>query len=127
MNEELKIIIKAVTDNAKKGINDVNKQLEGLGKNSSAASSKMSGAFKAIGIGAAAAATAVIAIGAAVLRLGTNTLQLNKGLAKLDTAFQAAGSTAQQATETYKNLYRFLGDSDKAVEAAGHLAKITTS
>ena len=55
MNEELKIIIKAVTDSAKKAINEVSGELEGLSKGAKGASGKMGAAFKGMAKGAAIA------------------------------------------------------------------------
>ena len=130
MNEELKIIIKAVTDNAKKGIKDVNGQLKGLesgGGKASAAMAAVSTAMKVVAGAAVAVVTSVIAVGAAILKLGKSTLQLNTQFGKLNTAFEASGSSAAQAAQTYKELFRYLGDTDKATEAAAHLAKITTN
>lgn len=127
MNEELKIIIKAVTDTARKEIGKVSKELEGLSQGAKGASGKIGAAFKGIGIAAAGAVAAVAAVGTAIVALGKSTLQFQKEQAKLVTAFQAAGSSAEQAAETYNGLFRFLGESDKAVEAANHLAMITTN
>ena len=127
MNEELKIIIKAITQDAKNEINKVSKQLEGLSGSAKGASGKIGAAMKGIGVAAAGAVAAVAAIGVALVALGKNTLEAQRNFAKLNTAFQAAGASAQQAGETYNGLYRFLGDSDKAVEAANHLAMITTN
>lgn len=127
MNEELKIIIKAVNDSAKKGIKEVKGELDKLSKSSKEGSSKIGAMFKGIGKGALVAVGAIVAVGAALVTLGKNTLQAQREQAKLISTFQASGSTAKQATETYKNLYRFLGDSGKATEAASHLAQITTS
>lgn len=127
MNEELKIIIKAVTDSAKREIGNVKKQLGELGSSAKGASGKMGAAFKGIGIAAAATVAAIVAIGAALVNLGKNTIQYNKEQARLISSFQAAGASAKQATETYQGLYRFLGDTGKASEAAAHLAQITTN
>ncbi len=127
MNEELKIIIKAVTDSAKKEIDEVKKKLDGIKKPAQESGGKVSAAFKGMAKGAAIAVAAVAAVGAALVALGKNSLEFNKEQAKLNAAFQAAGSSAQQASKTYNELYRYLGDSSKATEAAGHLAKITTN
>lgn len=127
MNEELKIIIKAVTDNAKKGINDVKKELGGIEGTGKKASAAIGAAFKATAVAAAAVVATIAAVGAALVALGNKTLQFNKTQAKLVTAFEAAGMSANQAKETYKDFYRFLGDQDKAVEAANHLTKITNN
>lgn len=47
-------------------------------------------------------------------------------MAKLATTFTEAGGGAEQAKETYNELYRVLGDGGQATEAAAHLAKLTT-
>jgi phage-related protein len=125
MNEELKIVIKAVTDSAQKAIKEVGSEIQGLSKSANGASGKIGAAFKGIAKGAAIAVAAVAAIGAALVALGKKTLQMNTQMAKLNTAFNTMGASAQQASKTYNELYRFLGDTDKAVEAASHLAKIT--
>ena len=69
---------------------------------------------------------AVAGAGAALLGLVSSTAESRAATAKLNTAFETAGSTAEQAAETYNGLYRVLGDGDVAVEAANHLAKLTT-
>ena len=73
------------------------------------------------------AATAITAVGTALFALGTSTKEYREGQAKLDSAFETAGSSAKQAGKTYNDLYRVMGDSDTAVEAANHLAKLTTN
>ena len=127
MNEELKIIIKAVTDDAKKEIGKVSKEIQGLSGSAKGASGKMGAVFKGVGKAAVGAVAAVAAVTTAIVALGKGTLDTQRNFAKLNTAFAAAGASAKQAGETYNGLYRFLGDSDKATEAAGHLAKITTN
>lgn len=127
MNEELKIIISAVTDKARKNIEGVKKELSGLEKEGGKAGGGMGKAFKAVGIAAGAAVAAVAAVGAALVALANNTKQFREEQARLNAAFLAAGSSAEQASQTYSNLFRFLGDSGKASEAAGHLAKLTTN
>ena len=131
MDQNLKIVIKAVTDSAEKSLKKVSKAVEDVGAKSKASGSKFSAAMKAMGKGAAVgAAIAVTAIGAvitALVSLGKSTKEYREEQAKLNAAFLAAGSTTEQAAQSYTNLYRFLGDSQKATEAAGHLAKLTTN
>jgi phage-related protein len=127
MNEELKIIITAMTAKAVKGIQDIKKELGGVTGSAKGASKGMGAAMKGVVGAAAVAVKAIGTIGTALVLLGRRTLDYQKAQAKLNTAFQAVGSTAQQAAESYKGLYRFLGDEDTSVEAAGHLAKLTTN
>lgn len=127
MNEELSIIINAITDGARKNIQGIKKELGGLGKEGGKSSMALGKAFKAVGVGAAAAVGAIVAVTTALVSLADNTKQYRQEQAKLNAAFLAAGSTTEQAQESYKNLYRFLGDGGKATEAAAHLAKLTTN
>ena len=127
MNEELKIIIKAITKDAQNEINKVSKELEKLSGSAKGSSGKIGAAMKGIGVAAAGAVAAVAAIGVALVALGKGSLEAQRNFAKLNAAFEAAGSTAKQAGETYNGLYRFLGDSDKATEAAQSLARITNN
>ena len=125
MNEELKIIIRAVTDSAKKEIEAVRKEL-GKIKDEAEKADQASEALRNMGKAAAVAVGAITALTAAIVNLGKSSLDLQKTQGKLISNFQALGSSAEQAQETYKNLYRFLGDDEKATEAANLLARITT-
>lgn len=131
MNEELKIIITAVTASAKKGINDVSKSVKGLDKDTQKTGKGFKGAMGKIGSAAVVAAgiavAAIAAITAALKKLGTSTKEYRNEQAKLVSAFQAMGSTSQQASKTFNNLFRFMGDNRTAVETANHLAKLTTN
>lgn len=126
MNEELKIIITAITTEAKKNIQGVKKELGGVASSAKGASAGIGSAMAGIGIAAVAAIAAIAAVGGALVKLGKATLDFQKAQAKLNTAFLSAGSTAQQAAESYKGLFRFMGDADTSAEAAAHLAKLTT-
>lgn len=131
MNEELKIIITAVTDAAQKSIKEVSGEVERLSASGKKSSKSFGSSIAAIGKVVAGVAVAVVAaigaIVASLVNLGKKSLEVSTQLSKLTTAFQASGSSAQQAATTYKELYSFLGDSDKAVEAGSHLAKLTTN
>lgn len=47
--------------------------------------------------------------------------------ARLNTAYEAAGYDAQTATKAYSGLYKVLGETDRATEAAQLLAKLATN
>lgn len=53
--------------------------------------------------------------------------EYNEGQAKLLSAYQSVGAGAKEATQAYRGLFRFLGDPATSVEAANHLAKLTTN
>ena len=53
------------------------------------------------------------------------TRELRQDMATLETSFESAGLTTEQATDTWKELYRVFGEDDRAVEAANLIAKMS--
>ena len=90
--------------------------------------SKVGSAFAAIGKGAVAMGTAVVtgaaAIGTALVASAESTREYRTEMGKLETAFKTSGLSAQAASNTYTSLYSVLGETDQAVEASNHLAKL---
>ena len=129
MNEQIKIIISAEVEkfkqgmaNAKTSLKDfVSKNKEGFNQTKDMFSKASSGIIN----GAKAMSTALVGAGASILALGASTQEYRNEQAKLVTAFESAGSSAEQAKTTYNDLYRVLGDSGVATEASAHLAKLT--
>lgn len=130
MIEQLKIIISAEIDKLKQGVEEAQGVLGKLKSGISANKDTFKEAWTTIGEGSQKAAGAILkgtaVAGGALLGLGASTAELREGQAKLKTAFEAVGGSAETASKTYNDLYRVLGDSDVAVEASGHLAQLTT-
>ena len=145
--ETLNIQIKANVQQAVDSINKVKKDIKDIGKDGGssakgidkvtkslndvkkASNHAKQGVEKAMGgikksVLSAVKAVATLALATASLSEG---MEFSKLQGKLNAAFQSAGSSAAQATKTFKELYRFLGDSDRAVETAQNLARVTTS
>ena len=145
--ETLNIQIKANVQQAVDSINKVKKDIKDIGKDGgssakgidkvtkslkdvqNASGHAKQGVEKAMGgikksVLSAVKAVATLALATASLSEG---MEFGKLQGKLNAAFQSAGSSAAQATKTFKELYRFLGDSDRAVETAQNLARVTTS
>lgn len=131
MTEELKVIISAEVSKLKQSVADAKKKIDEFTKDSEKGASKMDEAFKSLGTslstGFKAAATATAAVSAALVSLGATTAEYRAEQAKLITAFESAGSSAEVAKSTYNDLFRVLGDGGQATEAANHLAKLTTN
>lgn len=53
------------------------------------------------------------------------TRELRQDMATLDTSFEQAGFTAEQAKSTWKDLYGIFGEDDRAVEAANLISKMS--
>lgn len=131
MNEQLKIIISAEIDKLKSSVKAAKGEIDGFKSNASTNSEAIKQSLNTIGTQAQAAGK-VIATG---ITLGTTALLAAAGAteeyranqAKLSAAFETAGASASTATTVYNDLYRVLGDDDVSVEAANHLAKLTTN
>ena len=130
MNEELKVIISAEITKLKQNVNDAKQQISNFKEQVDKASKNVKENFAKIGEGIKngikTAATSIAAAGTALIALGASTQEYRNEQAKLASAFEAAGSSAAVAKDTYNDLYRVLGDGGQATEAANHLAKLTT-
>lgn len=73
---------------------------------------------------AAGAATAVVG---ALLQMDEATAEYRENMAKLSTAWQAAGGDADLAKEAYTGLFSVIGDQDTATEAGQLLAQLAKS
>lgn len=109
-------------DKAADSLDDLADSADKAGDAGEGMGSKFAGAAKA-GLGAVAgAATAALGglVGAAEA-----TREYRTAMGKLETAFTTAGHSAETAAATYGALQGVLGETDQAVEAANHLAKLT--
>jgi phage-related protein len=131
MNEQLKIIISAEIDKLKQNVDKAKSEVKSFKDQVKKASENVDKDIAAMGTSIQNAgkvmATSLAAAGAALLALGASTQEYRNEQAKLVTAFEAAGGSAEEAKETYNDLYRVLGDGGQAVEAASHLAQLTTN
>lgn len=129
--EELQIKISADIKDLKNELEKGKKEVEDFGKSSETSMDKFqNGLNKAQDIGRKAFATISTAIAGTVTALVAvtkSTEEYRENQAKLNTAFEAAGASADVAKQVYNDLYRVLGEDDVAVEAAGHLAQMTTN
>lgn len=126
MNEELSIIINAITSEANKNLEGVKKKLNEIKNTGDNTGKSVSVSMAALAKGTAVATAAITGLTVAFVALGKSSMEFRKEQAKLNAAFEAMGSSADQAATTYKELYRFLGDAQQSTEAAQNLSKITT-
>ena len=131
MNEQLKIIISAEVDKLKSGVQDAKKEVGNFKQQVQEASKNIDVNFKKVGEGiknaAKKIAVGVASAGTALLALGASTKDYRAEQAKLNSAFETAGASADTAKQVYNDLYRVLGESDTSIEAANHLAQLTTN
>ena len=74
-----------------------------------------------LAVAAAGAATAVVG---ALVQMDEKTKEYRENQAKLTTAWEASGGTAELAKQAYTGLYAVLGDQDTATEAGQLLAQL---
>lgn len=131
MTEELKIVITAEVDKLKAEVNKGKEEVEKFTKKGKVSLKDFNTAMSSVGDAAnkamKVAATAIAAGATALLALGASTEEYRANQAKLNSAFESAGASAETAKTTYEGLYRVLGDDGQATEAAGHLAQLTTN
>ena len=127
MNEELKIIIRAITSEAEKNMRKVRQELEGVEAASQKTGKMVDNALRGIGKGAVVAVSSVVALTTAINALGKSSLEYYQIQTQLVAGFQSMGLSADTAKKTFEDLYVFLGERyvDNATEAASQLAQLT--
>lgn len=110
-----------------KEIDDTSKKLKSSKADWESVGEIVGKAGKAIGAACAAMGAAIAAAGAAFFGLAEETREARENMGKLETSFTTAGHSAEDAKNTYTELYGVLGDDGQATEAAAHLAKLTTN
>jgi len=108
---------------------DANRALDETGQKADGTRKQISDAFGKIGTAALgigkAVLTAGVALGGAWIAAIEGSREYRAEMAKLDTAFVTNGHSSEAAKQTYSDLNAVLGDSEQAVEASQHLAKLT--
>ena len=107
---------------AAKGLDDLDDSTKKAEKSSSGLGATLGSLAKG---GVALVAAGVTATAGALIASAEATREYRTEMGKLDTAFTTAGHSSEAATKTYKALQGVLGETDQAVEAANHLAKLT--
>ena len=82
---------------------------------------------KAIGAAVASMGAAIGAAAGVFTGLAESTREARENMGKLETGFTTAGHSAEDAKNTYTELYGILGDDGQATEAAAHLAQLTNN
>lgn len=112
-------------DGAKKSAKNLDKfadAAEDADKASSGLGATLGGALKT---GLAAVSAVTTAAIAGLTAAAESTREYRTEMTKLDVAFTDSGHTAQAARNAYTETVGVLGETDQAVEAANHLAKLT--
>ena len=110
------------TDETADSLDDMEESADEAGEASEGMGKKLASAAKG---GAVLLASAVGAVVGALVGATEASREYRTEMGKLDTAFTTNGHSSQAAYKTYGGLQGVLGETDQAVEAANHLAKLT--
>lgn len=124
-------IVKAenALEDAKKQANETSEALNKAGDGGKAGKglSALKGTLGTVAKGALAFGAAVGSVAVGLSELEESTREYREDLNKLHTAFASAGKSVQSADKIYKDFFGILGESDRAIEAANHLALLTNN
>lgn len=119
------IQIKAKVDQALSEIKKVTTEIENVKEASDESGKSLDKSMKSAAQSVAKVTGVIMAATAALIGFGKSTVETQKEIARLNAAFEASGKTVQEAGNSYKNIFGFLGDSQAAVEAAQQLALVS--
>ncbi len=110
------------------GISDTAKKIGNLGKEAKDAEGKVSDLAgklsKGLNKGLAVGGTALAGLATGFLATGETSQEFIEDMGKLETAFTTSGHSAETGKKVYQELVGVLGETDQAVEASNHLAKL---
>lgn len=131
MNEELRVIISAEINKLKSGVKNAQKAVKDFAAKAKDNISKFNEEFQKVGevskTALGAMGTAVAGAATALFALSASTAEYRDAQARLVSAFESAGGSANTAKKTYNDLFRVMGDTDAATEAAQSLSRLTTN
>jgi phage-related protein len=113
--------VKKGADKASDSLDDMADSADKAGEAGEGMGSKLGAAAKG---GVKLLAAGVTAMVGALVASAEASREYRTEMGKLDTAFTTAGHSSEAAKTTYKGLQGILGETDQAVEAANHLAKL---
>lgn len=132
MNEEqIRVIVSAEVKKLKEELDKGKKEVEKFSKTGKKSFSDFNDAMSKAGDVSSKVlktmAATLTATGAALLALSSSTDEYRTNQTKLKTAFETTGASADEAKQVYRDLFRVLGDDDVSVEAANHLAQLSSN
>ena len=106
MNEELKILIKAEVDNALKNIKNVSKELKNIQTQGTKSGKSLGDSLKAISKKAAIVLASIVAVVAAVIKLGEKSLEHSKNIAKLNSNILIITTNVNKLNSLVKKIHK---------------------
>lgn len=88
---------------------------------------KIASAGSTISAAGTAVSGGIVGVATAVTAFADSQEEAIQQTAQLETSFERAGGTTEQARSAYASFYRLIGEQDTATEAAQNLARLTTN
>lgn len=124
----LRINISADTSAAKKNLTDVQKTTEQVEKTTDQSTKNMTNSWKTFSTTVKTlAVTGLAAVVGGVASLVSTASESAAEMGKLETAFNSVGYSTETAQGVFQDFVGLLGETDTAVEASNHLARLCTS
>lgn len=116
-------------NNMERELGSVGENLDETGEKSSRFGDllKANLASEVIVAGVKALASAVVGVAKSIIGLDESTAEFREAQARITTAFEQTGKTAEQAKGAYTEFYKILGDTDTAAEATQLLSNLASS
>ncbi len=113
------------------GVDETVKELQNVSKEGEDTKNKLNISFKDIGKKAGELGTkmakGLFGFGAGIVATTEASREMREDFGKLETAFKTTGSSTETANNVFKALYGTLGENDRSIEAANHLAMLTNN
>ena len=118
-------------DNLRNAADDAGDEVDDLGNDAKDAGDGFTVAKGAIAgfisNGLTKLADAAVSAAKSIWNLAEETREFRQDMGTLNTAFETVGFSADQATDTWKDLYAVFGEDDRAVEAANNISRMSSS
>ena len=130
---EIKDAIDALQDTTKEAektsdsVGELGDKSKKAGKTTTDSVKPIPTSFSKVAKAGATVVGAFTAIVSAAVALAESTREYRLEMGKLETAFESAGHTTEEAAEVYETFYSILGETDRAVEVSQHIAKLCDS
>ena len=124
----VEVKLKADSKKAKEELEEFKETTEDVEKQSEESTEKIDDSWKKLSKTMKTAVVAgIAAVAAGITELVSITNETQEHIGKLNTAFNEAGFSAESANDTFMEFVGLMGETDTAVEASNHLAKLCKS
>lgn len=127
VRDEVSSEARNVERNAQRAADGMDEAANAAGNNLAGGFEKAKGKAATFAKGLAGVAGAATAFLGGVAGLATSTADFQEDMGKLQTAFETQGHSMETAKSTYNDFVGLLGETDQSVEAANHLAELTSN